>query len=192
MGPRISTSSVHTSSPGGSPEDILLRVRQADAMMAHVRDFEAPGGHLDLPDRDALCDPGGLQCLRHGSGAAPPETLYDGRYLRRADGTASTWIRIGTGPRSQDAQPSHNGLEIRYFTWRDDSGPFIPGGPRPGDLLRQRDDVAQRFRPEHAPAHGRGPGGARPANETMCCSTPPSGNYDHFPVVVDFSMGSTR
>ena len=51
MGPRISTSSAHTSSPGGSPDHIRLRLRQADVIPAHVRDFETPGEHLDLPDQ---------------------------------------------------------------------------------------------------------------------------------------------
>jgi len=174
---------------GGSPEDILLRVRQADAIMAHVRDFETPGGHLDLPagtpflilgDFNAYeTDPARhIQTLTEGD--LYDEQRYGGDLDPDWDGTAL-----------EDARPSHNGQGVHFYTWRDDSGPFAPGALDrvifSDSVLRLRNAfiLNTRLLTDEVLA-------ARGLLRDDVLLDPASGIYDHFPVVVDFSVGSER
>ena len=173
---------------GGSPDDIRLRLRQADVIMAHVRDFETPGEHLDLPDETPFVILGDFNAYATEP-ARHLETLFEGDIYdeqRYGVDLNPDW----DGTELQDARPSHNGLEIRYFTWRDDSGPFIPGAL---DRVIFSDSVmtlrnafvlnTRLLTDEALAAHG--------LDRDDVLLDPASGNYDHFPVVVDFSMGST-
>jgi endonuclease/exonuclease/phosphatase family metal-dependent hydrolase len=168
---------------GGEPGDILLRSRQADAIMAHVGDFTTPGGELDLAPGTPFIllgdfnvydtDPARhLRTLLQGD--IDDEDHYGGDVRPDWDGTALA-----------DAQPSHNGLGAEFYTWRNDLEPFLPGVL---DRVIYSDSalaIAHAFvlntevlADEALAAHGL-------ERQDVLLE---AGNYDHLPVVVDFQV----
>ncbi len=122
----------------GTLGDILLRSRQADAIMHAVRDFKTPGDEIDLEEGTPYVLLGDfnvydtdphlhLRTLVRGD-------IYDeGRFGEDIqpdwDGTALT-----------DLLPSHNGLGDDFYTWRNDIDPFNPG---PLDRIIYSDSVLE-------------------------------------------------
>lgn len=170
---------------GGGMEDILLRRRQADVIMAQVRDFETPGGNLDLPpgtpfvilgDFNAYDTDPALHIRTLTSGDITYETSYGVDLQPDWDGTAL-----------QDAMPSHNGQGLEFYTWRNDSEPFTPWAL---DRVIYSDSVLQIenafvlnttiLSEEALAAYGL-------MREDVLL-VPRGGIYDHLPVVVDFRI----
>ena len=110
---------------GGQYGDIIERTRQADAIMAYVRDFKTPGGKLDLKRGTPFILLGDFNVYETDPhlhlrtmlwGDVYDENLY-GEDLR------PDWDETVL----EDLEPSHNGLGEEFYTWRNDSDPFAPG-----------------------------------------------------------------
>ncbi len=110
---------------GGQYGDIIERTRQADAIMAYVRDFKTPGGELDLKPGTPFILLGDFNVYETDPhihlrtmlwGDVYDEGLY-GEDLR------PDWDETVL----EDLEPSHNGLGEEFYTWRNDSDPFAPG-----------------------------------------------------------------
>jgi endonuclease/exonuclease/phosphatase family metal-dependent hydrolase len=174
---------------GGSASDISQRERQADVIMAQVRDFETPGGNLDLPpgtpfvilgDFNAYDTDPALQVQTLMKGDITDEERYGADREPDWDGTPL-----------QDAHPSHNAQGIVFYTWRDDSQPFDPW---PLDRVLFSDSVLHMqnafvldtttLADDVLAAHGL------QRDDVML--DPAAGNYDHLPIVVDFQMRAAR
>jgi len=170
---------------GGAPEDISLRLRQADAIMAHVRDFESAGGHLDLPPGTPFVILGDFNAYdtdpaRHLQALTEGDIYDEQRYGVDLD---PDWDETAL----EDARPSHNGQGVHFYTWRDDGAPFAPAAL---DRVIFSDSVMQMtiafvlntrlLTDEVLAAHG--------LQRDDVLLDPASGTHDHFPIVVDFSV----
>lgn len=108
-------------SAGGNIADERMRQRQADALMGYLRQAQVAAlnagtpiavlGDFNLYDLD---DPAFLPTLVDGD--VDNEAIYGADFLPDWDSTSLT-----------DLLPSHNGLGLEFYTWRDDGGPFEPG-----------------------------------------------------------------
>lgn len=170
---------------GGGLADISLRQRQADVIMAQVRDFETPGGNLDLPaetpfvilgDFNAYDTDPALHVRTLTTGDIGNESSYGVDLRPDWDGTSL-----------EDAMPSHNGQGVEFYTWRDDADPFDPW---PLDRVFYSDSVLQiqnafvldttTLGDDVLSAHGL-------LRDDVVLDSQ-SGNYDHLPIVVDFQL----
>ena len=172
----------------GTLGDILLRSRQADAIMNSVRDFTTPGGEIDL-------EPGTPYVLLGDFNVYDTDPHLHLRTLVRGD--IDDESRFGTdldpdwdGTALADLVPSHNGQGDEFYTWRNDGEPFNPGLL---DRIIYSDSVL-----EAANAF---------VLNTMLLSDEAleslglqmddvlldarSGYYDHLPLVVDFVISKT-
>jgi endonuclease/exonuclease/phosphatase family metal-dependent hydrolase len=173
---------------GGGADDISMRQRQADVIMAQVRDFETPGGHLDLPagtpfvilgDFNAYDTDPALHIQTLAEGDIYNESRYGVDLEPDWDGTAL-----------KDARPSHNALGTTYYTWRNDAEPFNPGAL---DRVFFSDSVLElqnafvldttSLADEVLTANG--------LRREDVVLDPASGTFDHLPVVVDFLIGAS-
>ena len=170
---------------GGGLGDILLRGRQADVIMAHVRDFETPGGSLDLlagtpfiimGDFNAYDTDPALHLRTLAQGDIYNENSYGEDVYPDWDGTALT-----------DVMPRHNGRGTDNYTWRNDAEPF---NPRALDRVIYSDSALQLenefvlnttlLADEVLAAHD--------LERDDVVLDRKSGNFDHLPVVVDFRV----
>lgn len=110
---------------GGSRSDILLRSRQADVIMANLRDLQTPGGELDLVPETPMLILGDFNIYT-------TDPALHGRTLERGDIYDETRYGEDLQPDWDntplaDAHPSHNGLGDDFYTWRTES-PAFPWG----------------------------------------------------------------
>jgi endonuclease/exonuclease/phosphatase family metal-dependent hydrolase len=168
---------------GGNQEDILLRSRQADVIMAHVGDFTTAGGELDLKPGTPFVILGDFNAYdtdpaRHVRTLLQGDIYDEDRYGADVD---PDW----DGTALADARPSHNGLGTEFYTWRSDFEPFLPGAL---DRVIYSDSalaVADAFVLNTALLADAAlrPYGLRPQDVLLG-----PGQYDHLPVVVDFQV----
>lgn len=172
---------------GGGFGDITLRQRQADVIMAQVRDFETPGGNLDLPsgtpfvilgDFNAYDTDPALHIRTLTQGDISNERSYGADLEPDWDGT-----------NLEEAMPSHNGLGITFYTWRDDAEPFNPWAL---DRIIFSDSVlhVQNAFVLNTMILADGALADRGLMREDVILDSESGNYDHLPVVVDFHIGA--
>lgn len=167
---------------GGNLSDILLRVRQADAIMAHMRDLTASEelaagtpyvllGDFNIYDTDPARQ---LRTLMRGD-------IYDqARY-------GPDWDPDWDGTQLLDVGPSHNDLGEDHYTWRQDASPF---NPRALDRIIYTNSVlrvlnsfvlnTELMTDEALERHG--------LERHDVLLDPASSYHDHFPVVVDFAL----
>lgn len=169
----------------GTVADIRLRLRQADAIMGHIRDTITPGDYLDLPANTPFLlmgdfniydtDPAlHVRILQRGD-------IYD--EAKYGDDYFPDWDATILG----DAMPSHNGWGIDFYTWQEADSFFNPG---PLDRIFYTDSVlriensfvlnpsllADRVLAQYGLELADGWLGGIP------------GNFDHLPLVVDFQI----
>jgi hypothetical protein len=91
------------------------------------------------------------------------------------------------GTALEDARPSHSGQGIDFYTWRDDGAPFPPAALDrvifSDSVLRLRNAFVlntRRLTDEVLAARG--------LRRDDVLLDPIFGSYDHFPIVVDFSV----
>ena len=173
---------------GGDRSDILLRSRQADVIMANLRDLKSPGGALEL-------EPGTPMVIMGDFNIYTTDPALHSRTLQQGDiYDESAYGEDGLPDWDDtplaDANPSHNGLRIDFYTWRTES-PVFPWGAL--DRIFYTDSVLELSN-------------AFILN-TMLLSDQvldllglqaedvvldlPSGYYDHLPVVADFELTAT-
>jgi endonuclease/exonuclease/phosphatase family metal-dependent hydrolase len=170
---------------GGRPDDIRLRNRQADVIMAQVRDLETPGGALDLPPRTPFVILGDFNAYNTDP-ARHIQTLTQGDIEREevyGPDVEPDW----DGTALRDVQPSHNGRGIDVYTWRNDTEPFDPWAL---DRVIYSDSVLQvvnafvldttEMSDDALTAHE--------LERADVLLEPATGLFDHLPVVVDFRL----
>jgi endonuclease/exonuclease/phosphatase family metal-dependent hydrolase len=170
---------------GGNLADILLRGRQADAIIAHVGDFTTPGGELDLV-------PGTPYLILGDFNVYDTDPALHLRTLLRGDITNED--RYGPdvqpdwdGSALSDALPGHNGLGRPTYTWRNDGLPFSEGALdrvifSDSVLVMENGFVLNTLllADQALAAHGL------ELNDVLLDAS--TGYFDHLPVVVDFAM----
>jgi len=110
---------------GGQYGDILERTRQADAIMAYVRDFKTPGGELDLKPGTPFVLLGDFNVYETDPHLHLRTMLWGDIYDEGlyGDDLRPDWDETIL----EDLEPSHNGLGDEFYTWRNDTDPFEPG-----------------------------------------------------------------
>src|SRR3990172_2424902 len=170
---------------GGDMGDILLRGRQADVIMAHVRDFETQGGNLDLPAGTPFVILGDFNAYDTDP-ALHIRTLIQGDiYNERNYGVDLQPDWDGTA--LEDAIPSHNRQGVYFYTWRNDSEPFKPSAL---DRVIFSDSVLQlqnAFVLNTTTLSDEALADSGLLREDVLLDLQ-KGNYDHLPVVVDFRI----
>jgi endonuclease/exonuclease/phosphatase family metal-dependent hydrolase len=170
---------------GGNFSDVALRQRQADVIMRHLGDAVSPGGRLDLPAGTPLVVLGDFN-IYDTDPAAHLTTLLTGD-LENNDQYGPDVQPDWDGTALADARPSHNGLGLEFYTWRDDGGPFAPGAL---DRILFSDSVlavtnsfvlnTDLLSSSALDAAGLG------ADDVAL--DPASGSYDHLPLIADFEI----
>ena len=174
----------HTKSAGGE-ENIRRRENHGDAIVNWIRDLRTPGGAADLPAHTPIVILGDLNVYptdthRHLN------TLITGDILNEAVyGTdfKPDWDDSDL----HDTLPHHNLTGAETYTWRDDTGQFEP---YPLDRIIFTDsvmsaakafilDTTTMFDAQLAAA------GLQAGDVALDLE---SGYFDHFPLVVDFSI----
>lgn len=110
---------------GGTRSDILLRTRQADVIVANLRDLKTPGGELDLPVNTPIVILGDFN-IYETDPALHARTLLRGDIYNEStygEDLQPDWDDTALA----DAEPSHNGLGDEFYTWRTES-PAFPWG----------------------------------------------------------------
>ncbi len=168
---------------GGSLGDILLRSRQADAIMYATRDFTTPGDEIDL-------DPGTPFVILGDFNVYDTDPHLHLRTLVRGD--IDDEGRFGEdiqpdwdGTALADLMPSHNDAGDEFYTWRNDGEPFNPG---PLDRIIYTDsvlEVANAF-VLNTMVLADGALAALGLDRDDVLLDAKSGYYDHLPIVVDF------
>lgn len=174
---------------GGGLGDILLRVRQADAIMAHLRDFRDSDGVTRLTEGTPYVILGDFN-IYETDPARQLRTLVHGD-IEDQERYGPDWAPDWDGSPLTDAQPSHNGLGQDYYTWREDASPF---NPRALDRIIYSDSVlgslnsfvlnTRLMTGEILAGHG--------LQRDDVLMDPASGVFDHLPVVIDMSFGTGK
>lgn len=174
---------------GGGLGDILLRVRQADAIMAHLRDFRTSEGPTRLSEGTPFVILGDFN-IYDTDPARQYRTLVHGD-IEDQGRYGEDWAPDWDGSPLRDARPSHNGLGEHFYTWRQDLSPF---NPRALDRIIYSDSVLALenafvlntllMSDDILALHG--------LERQDVLFDPESGTYDHLPVVVDFSIGAAE
>lgn len=170
---------------GGSGEDILLRSRQADVIVAHIRDAQNAGSDIDLRDQTPFVILGDFN-IYNTDPALHLATLVRGD-IYNEDSYGEDFPPDWDATSLTDLLPSHNALGELTYTWRNDAEPFIPYAL---DRIIFTDSV---IRVENAFVLNTtllSPGAldalGLKSNDVVLDSL--SGFFDHLPVVADFAL----
>ncbi|MEM6393518.1 MAG: endonuclease/exonuclease/phosphatase family protein [Planctomycetota bacterium] len=172
--------------PAGGGNDPARQV-ESDAIVAHLEDARTPGGLFTLPVNTALVVLGDLNIVESND---PLDNLINGNIVDTntfGDGTPPDW----DGTPLTDVMPFHNDELLEDYTWRDDTSQFDPGRL---DYVLYSDsvlDVANAFilntvdlTPEELLATGLQP-------DDILRGALGEGDFDHLPIVVDFTANPT-
>jgi endonuclease/exonuclease/phosphatase family metal-dependent hydrolase len=170
---------------GGNVYDVLLRQRQADVIMRQVGDALTPGGNLDLPAGTPLILLGDFN-IYDTDPAEHLTTLLTGD-IDQEDQYGPDVQPDWDGTPLADAQPSHNGLGLDFYTWRSDPSPLHPGRL---DRVLYSDSVlavekAFILNTTLLSEAALTLSGLRADDVVLDAAT---GYYDHLPLVVDFAV----
>jgi endonuclease/exonuclease/phosphatase family metal-dependent hydrolase len=170
---------------GSNIADERMRQRQADALMGHLRDTTGGllpygtgivlAGDFNLYD---LAEPAFLPTLLEGD--LEGEAIYGPDFTPDWDATALT-----------DLLPTHNGLGLDVYTWRDDGEPFEPGAL---DHIIYSDSVLAAVNlfvlntTQMAPAALEAAG----LHENDVLLDVARLNFDHLPLVMDFVLTTSE
>ncbi|HEX9797305.1 MAG TPA: endonuclease/exonuclease/phosphatase family protein [Anaerolineales bacterium] len=170
---------------GGTYGDVLLRVRQADAIMAHLRDSASGQGGSDLAVGTPYLVLGDFN-IYDTDPARQRITLLQGD-IHDEGGYGPDWSPDWDGTALTDALPTHNDLGDDRYTWRADASPLNPGVL---DRIFYTDSVLQvenafvfntALMTEAALARH-----SLQWDDVMLVAS--AGYFDHLPIVADFSL----
>ena len=169
----------------GTLGDILLRNRQADAIMYAVRDFKTPGDEIDL-------EPGTPFVILGDFNIYDTDPHLHLRTLVRGDIYDESRFGEDIQPDWDDTAltdllPSHNGLGDEYYTWRNDMDPFNAG---PLDRIIYSDsvlEVANAFVLNTMSLSDQALEALGLQRDDIALDSV-AGYYDHLPLVVDFIL----
>jgi hypothetical protein len=170
---------------GGDFYDILLRQRQADIILRQIGDALTPGDYLDLPTGTPLIVLGDFN-IYDTDPAEHLVTLLTGD-IANEDQYGPDVQPDWDGTSLADARPSHNGLGLEFYTWRNDGSPLNPGSL---DRVIYSDSVlsvtnAFVLNTTLLSNSALVAAGVRADDVVL---NPATGDYDHLPLVVDLEI----
>lgn len=174
----------HFKSQGGQ-SNIDARQAHADAIVAWIRDMQTPGGEIDLPEGTPFSILGDLN-VYDTDPAYHLVTLKEGDIINEAKYGADIppdW----DGTPLADSLPRHNGSGVETFTWFDETQEFNPGVLdhilySDSVILLENGFVLNTMTLSAAALAAL----SLQAEDVMLEAD--VGNYDHLPLVVDFSF----
>lgn len=109
----------------GGQEKINKRQMQADVIIRQVGDLKTPGGYIDLAPGTPFIIAGDFNIYDtdpayHLTTLITGDIVYENQF---GEDIQPDWDDTPL----TDANPSHNGREVQYYTWRNDESEFIPG-----------------------------------------------------------------
>jgi endonuclease/exonuclease/phosphatase family metal-dependent hydrolase len=165
------------------PEDVSMRLRQADVITRTVREAKIGGSAPALQSRTPFVILGDFNAI---PGASTFVDAITNGNLAQNNGGASEgpdW----DGSSLTDARPRHNGSGPEVYTWRNDLEPFPPGVL---DRILYSDSVAtsvnQFVLDTTAMSYDELVGHRLRSIDVML--DPQAGTHDHFPLVIDLSL----
>lgn len=178
---------VHNRSFGGE-DNVRMRQRQSDAIVAGLRARRMPEHPQHLPDGTPLVILGDLNVLavEPADSAHHLTTLLTGNIVDEA-----TWgpdfVIDYDGTHLIEVKPRHNGRDKEFYTWREDASAFPPGAL---DRILYTDSVLSLVRSYVLNTTAMTDGELREsgllAADVLWDATP--GHFDHLPLVADFAI----
>lgn len=109
----------------GAQENINNRQMQADAIMRQISDLKTPGDNIDLFSGTPFVLAGDFNIYEtapshHLTTLVTGDIVYENIFGEDVD---PDWDDTAL----TDANPSHNGREMLYYTWREDESGYNPG-----------------------------------------------------------------
>lgn len=176
----------HFKSAGGERNQ-QLRQLQADAIVNHLRDARTKGGNIDLPANTPILVVGDFNIV---GGPQPLKTVITGNIIDEktyGPDFAIDWDSTSL----TDAHPTHNRTGKDDYTWRKDSSRYEPGRL---DYIIYADSVLRAensfiLNPATMSEKQRTAAGLKPLDVIVGDR---EGEYDHLPLVVDFTIITPR
>jgi endonuclease/exonuclease/phosphatase family metal-dependent hydrolase len=169
----------------GGQVNINKRQMQADVIIQHVADFKTPGDNIDLAQGTPFIFAGDFN-IYDADPAYHLTTLITGDVVYEYQFGEDVQPDWDDSPLT-DANPSHNGRELDYYTWRNDESGFNPGAL---DRVIYSDSVmtaryaivlnTKTLTQENLMKYD-----LQPDDVVMISET---GYFDHFPMVIDFDL----
>jgi endonuclease/exonuclease/phosphatase family metal-dependent hydrolase len=172
----------------GTSGDRLLRRRQADMIMFNIHDFISPGGNFDGAVGTPFLILGDFNIYNSEGIPVHLTTLLSGDISNEDQFGVDfepDWDRTALG----DALPSHNGLGEEFYTWRDDQSVF---GNEILDRVIYSDSVlsiSNSFILDTSTFSQSALDAAGLQSQDVAL-IPANGYFDHYPLVVDFTLDS--
>jgi len=172
---------------GGDEHDVRQRQIHSDAIVRWIRDLRDSGQENTIVDGTPIVILGDMNVVPDAS-MQPFKTLLSGDIVDEE--TFGPDFRIDwDGTDMADAKPSHNALDRKYYTWRNDNLPFEPSAL---DRIIFTDSVMSVRR--HFVLNTMTMSPNNPENlglqQTDVLYGGDPNYYDHLPLIVDFAMGS--
>jgi endonuclease/exonuclease/phosphatase family metal-dependent hydrolase len=174
---------------GAGKENVRLRQVQSDSIVRWIRNLRESEQPNSIPNNTPIVILGDMNVVPDAS-MQPFQTLLNGDIVDEA--TFGPDFRIDwDGTDMADARPSHNGKEQNDYTWRNDEMPFAPSALDRIIFTDSVMSVRQRFilntmmmSADELTALG--------LQKTDVLYGARAGEYDHLPLVTDFSLRSER
>lgn len=172
---------------GAGKENVRLRQVQSDSIVRWIRNLRESDQANTIPDNTPIVILGDMNVVSDAS-MQPFETLVSGDIIDEE--TFGPDFKIDwDGTDLADARPSHNGKEQSYYTWRNDEMPFAPSALDRIIFTDSVMSVSQRFilntmmmSADELAALG--------LQKSDVLYSGKAGDYDHLPLVTDFSLRS--
>lgn len=169
----------------GSPADIRQRQQQADVLMSNVRDIRTIGDHMDLPFGSPFVLLGDFNVYTSDP-AEHLTTMITGDIEdndRYGPDFQPDWDESALG----DVLPTHNGMGIDSYTWRDDQF-FYPKGILDHILFSDSVLSIENSFVLNTTLIAEETLAILGLQEFDVVLIPMTGYFDHLPLVVDFSI----
>lgn len=172
---------------GAGKENVRLRQVQSDSIVRWIRNLRESDQANTIPDNTPIVILGDMNVVSDAS-MQPFETLINGDIIDEE--TFGPDFRIDWDDTDMaDARPSHNGKEQSYYTWRNDAMPFAPSALDRIIFTDSVTSVSRRFilntmmmSADELAALG--------LQQSDVLYGGKAGDYDHLPLVTDFSLRS--
>jgi hypothetical protein len=178
---------MHNKSHGGEA-NVRMRQRQSDSIVSSIRDLRRLGDNSPIADQTPILIVGDMNVLavEPADPALHLTTLLTGNIVDEA-AFGADFPLDWDGSHLVEAKPRHNSREKAFYTWREDQSPFPAGAL---DRIIYTDSVlvlnhsyvlnTTNMTPQELSDTGL------LATDVLWEAEP--GNYDHLPLVADFSI----
>jgi endonuclease/exonuclease/phosphatase family metal-dependent hydrolase len=172
---------------GGDMEDVRQRQVHSDTVVRWMRELRDSGQNQAVADNTPVVILGDMNAVPNAS-LQPLETLLSGD-IADEEAFGPDFKIDWDGTDMADANPSHNGLDREYYTWRNDEEPFPPSAL---DRVLFTDSVMSVRRGFVLNTMTMSPDNLEDLGlqQTDALYGEDPSYYDHLPLVVDFVIGS--